>query len=321
MAPAGRSLRISSSCPADEAKTAGGNSPAAGGRGIFHVSGKRHFGLDVKSVTETMNEHIAREKDFHGTPWDSVHEGYFSDPSAAAPLVREILEAAGRSKPDVIVDLGGGTGSLLACVREAGVGTDVSLLDLDDSPEQLGAARAKGFVCIRGSLDSFSRNDVIPGSGVCLFIMRSVLHYFGKDGLRPVLRHIRDQAIPGEYFVHQTASFDRDQDAECLNNLYLMMGTRKWYPTVASLRRCLSESGWNVAEICPAPTLRLAGRDLAQRYHLGQEDIDRIRGLLPRGPGVSEEIFRRTPEGFTASLHYRIYVCKAEGRGRGGRFK
>jgi hypothetical protein len=62
-------------------------------------------------------------------------------------------------------------------------------------------------------------------------MMRSVLHYFGKDGLRPVLRHLRAQAKPGEYFIHQTASFERVRDANCLNNLYAMMRTQKWYPT------------------------------------------------------------------------------------------
>jgi hypothetical protein len=88
-----------------------------------------------------------------------------------------------------------------------------------------------------------------------------------------------------------------------------MMRTQKWYPTVAFLRRALRMEEWKVLEVAPAPPLRLKDTDLAQRYNLDQADIRRIRDRLPRDPGVPEDVFTKTDEGFCAFLHYWIYVC------------
>jgi SAM-dependent methyltransferase len=256
-----------------------------------------------------MNEQINREKGVHGVRWNKVHEGYFVDPAIAAPLVQKIQEIAGKSKPDTIVDLGGGTGALLSHLLAAGVEPGVSLIDLDDSSIQLDVARSAGFSCLLGSVDSFSRQDLGLEDSRALFMMRSVLHYFGKNGLRPVLRHLHAQVQPGEFFVHQTASFSRRDDANCLNNLYQMMRTQKWYPTVDFLCKCLREEGWNVLEVCPALPLRLKSDDLMQRYNLGETDIHRIRDRWSRNSSVQEDVFKLTDNGFWAFLHYWIYVC------------
>ncbi len=257
-----------------------------------------------------MNEQIRREKDVHGARWSSVHDGYFFDPAVAAPLVGKIREIADRARPDMIVDLGGGNGALLSHLRTSGIEPGVSLVDLDASSIQLDAARASGFSCLNGSVDSFSRSDLGIGEGRALFVMRSVLHYFGQDGLRPVLRHLRAQVKPGEFFVHQTASFVRQQDADCLNGLYQMMRTPKWYPTSDSLRESLRAEGWNVLEAVPALPLQLKSDDLMQRYNLDEADIHRIRDRWSRDATLPETVFKVAEnEGFSAFLHYGIYVC------------
>ncbi len=261
-----------------------------------------------------MRAHIAREQEVHGARWERVHDGYFSDPAVAAPLVRSIRQAARASKPDTIVDLGGGTGALLSLLRAAGAAPGASMINLDDSPRQLRAARSRRFSCLRRSVDSFSRRDLGPEAGRCLFVMRSVLHYFGCAGLRRVLRHLRAQARPGEFFVHQTASFRRRRDAEVLNALYRMMRTSKWYPTAAVLRKALRAAGWKVLEVRPAPPLRLNERDMAERYRLSSADVRRIRDRLSRLPRVPRNVFRATPGGFRALLHYHIYVCAPAAR-------
>lgn len=256
-----------------------------------------------------MNKQSEREKKVHGLRWNAVHEGYFSDPFVAAPLVRKVHDIANRSKPDTIVDLGGGTGSMLLHLSASGLEPGVQLVDLDDSCIQLDAAKASGFTCFLGSVDSFHRRDIGPEEARFLFMMRSVLHYFGKDGLRRVLRHLRAQTKPSEFFVHQTASFSRQEDADFLNTLYKMLRTPKWYPTVSFLCECLREEGWEVLEVSPAPPLRLKDDALMKRYSLGRAEIQRIGDLLSRNSSVPGDVFVKTGKGFSAFLHYWLYVC------------
>jgi hypothetical protein len=124
-----------------------------------------------------------------------------------------------------------------------------------------------------------------------------------------VLRHLHAQIKPGEFFVHQTASFSSQQDADCLNDLYRMMRTQKWYPTVDFLCTCLREEGWVVMEISPALPLHLNNDDLMERYNLDQTDICLIRDQLPGNSIVPADVFKKTETGFSAFLHYWIYVC------------
>jgi len=256
-----------------------------------------------------MNEQIKREEGIHGKHWDTVHGGYFSDSDVAAPLIKKVQELAGKSGADIIVDIGGGIGFLLSQLRADGGEGGVSLINLDDSAIQLDVAMETGISCVRGSVDSFLRSDVGPDGGCFLFMMRSVLHYFGEDGLRAVLRHLRDQTKQGEFFVHQTASFRSPQDANCLNELYRMMRTQKWYPTVDFLRECLKTEGWQVIEVLPGLPLPLTDGELMRRYDLDQTDILRISDRLSRNFYVSEDVFQRKDGGFCAFLHYWIYVC------------
>lgn len=258
-----------------------------------------------------MNDQIQREQNVHGRRWNEVHSGYYSDPAAAAPLVRKIIGLAGKTKPDVILDLGGGNAFLLSRIGKAGIAPEVSLVNLDDSSIQLDAAQEAGFPCIRGSVDTFQRQDIGTEDKRFFWIMRSVLHYFGIEGLRPVLRHLRAQARPGEYFVHQTASFKSQEDADCMNALYGMMGTPKWYPAVDFLCECLQKEGWRVLEVLPAQPARLTSDDLMHRYQLDRTDIQRIRGSLSGRSSMPDDVFQKTEDGFRALLHYWIYVCTA----------
>lgn len=290
-------------------------------RNVWNKTGRKNYGSGTFRARECLvhgslgfghsavNDQIQREKDVHGERWNSVHNGYFVDPAVAEPLVRTIREVAGRARPDMIVDLGGGNGALLSQLRASGMTPGISLVDLDASATQLAAARAAGFDCLSGSVDSFSRGDLGIGSGSLLFVMRSVLHYFGQDGLRPVLRHLRAQAKPGELFVHQTASFVRQQDADCLNSLYRMMGSPKWYPTSDFLDDCLSRESWTVQAHVPALPLELKSDDLMQRYNLDEAAIRRIRERWSGDTSVPDTVFKVTEKGFSAFLHYWIYVC------------
>ena len=252
------------------------------------------------------------ERTMHGSPWAQIHGGYFSDPAVAQPLVAVVLKIQTTAQPDVIVDLGGGTGFLLAQIRAGDSRGKPALVDLDCSPAQLQVAREAGISTVCGAVDSFCRADVVPVSAQALFVMRSVLHYAGEAGLAPLLQQIHTQARPGEYWVHQTACFQTDGDAACLNSLYRQMRTGKWYPTTAGLKAQLNHAGWRVRKNIPAPVLPLDSNELARRYNLSHEEIRTMGRNLARDFGTMGPVFRATsPDHFIANLHYQIFVCQS----------
>ena len=258
-----------------------------------------------------MEENLGAEKAVHGTSWAHVHGGYFSDPVVARPLVETVRKIWAMARPDVVVDLGGGTGFLLSQVRKAGIGEGTALVNLDCSPAQLHVAGTTGISSVCGSVDGFRREEVVPAGRPALWLMRSVLHYSGEAGLMPLLRHLRAQAKAGEYWVHQTACFERQEDADALNLLYRRMRTNKWYPAVADLQERLAAAGWRVDSIRPAPVLPLDSVELGRRYGLGEDELRRIEVEMAPEFSGQNEVLRLTPTGFQADLRYRIFVCIA----------
>ena len=255
-------------------------------------------------------DNFGPEQAVHGAPWGQLHGGYFSDPEVARPLVAAVRDVARETGPDRIVDLGGGTGFLLGQLRAAGL-AGVSLAVLDDSAPQLAEAEKNGWACVRGSVDAFRRAEVAPGGRRVLWIMRSVLHYAGAAGLDPLLRHLRAQAEAGEFWVHQTACFERAEDAACLNALYRRMRTAKWYPTTADLQARLAAAGWPAATIRPAPTLDLDSAELGLRYGLDARELAAIRAEMQAEFGPNASAFHLRPDGFRAELRYAVFVCRA----------
>jgi len=251
------------------------------------------------------------EKSIYGNKWNLVHEGYFSDPAVAAPFILAIAGAMSASHPSVVADLGGGTGFIVAILAGREENGGVVFVDVDSSPEQLAQARDPRISCVSCSIPEVSRERLISGEGTLLVCMRSVLHYFGKAGLKPVLRHLRSQMRAGEYLVHQTASFASARDKEILNLLYEGMDTGKWYPTLDELALGLQEEGWEVEAVERAPSLTLTMPELAQRYCVDRNDLASLgRDILGRY-GPVPGTFTPTVEGFTARLSYHIMTCKA----------
>ena len=255
-------------------------------------------------------DELGPEQSIHGSAWGRMHGGYFSDPDVARPLVEAVRGVWAEARPGRIVDLGGGTGFVLAQLRAAKLG-GCGMLVLDDSAPQLAEAEKAGFSCVRGSVDAFRRTDVAPAGMRVLWLMRSVLHYAGEAGLDPLLRHLRAQAEPGEWWVHQTACFEREADAACLNALYRRMRTAKWYPTIAALRKRLAAAGWHVEDVRPAPTLHLEAGELALRYELNEGDRARIRAEMASEFGSRNDVYGTSDAGFRADLRYAIFVCRA----------
>jgi len=258
-----------------------------------------------------MDEQVNREIGIHGREWDSFHEGYFSDANIASTLIDRIIAAVATSHPEVIVDLGGGTGFILSELSQRNISKDIRLVNLDCSDAQIDMARSRGIDSVHGSIDTFKRSDIDEEGRRFLYIMRSALHYYGQNGLIPALRHIRSQSREGELFVHQTASFEHATDAVCLNLVYEKMRTIKWYPTIEHLSRCLMNTGWSISSVYPVKTLPLTSHDLAMRYKLNDNDVRYICEDIMKKFGEADNVFRLCEGGFCAYLHYRIYVCIA----------
>ena len=56
---------------------------------------------------------VEREATSQGDHWRTVHHGYFADEEVSRPLVDAIAAAMVENPPDVVADLGGGTGFVL----------------------------------------------------------------------------------------------------------------------------------------------------------------------------------------------------------------
>ena len=258
-----------------------------------------------------MEDHIGTEKVVHGQQWGALHGGYFSDAAIARPLIEAAKEILVKTPADVVVDLGGGTGFLLNQLASHKIGADVTMVNVDCSEAQLDLIDANSISSVCTSIGKFRRNAIANGQKRYFFLMRSVLHYLGENGVMPLLRHLRDQAREGEFFLHQSASFDNEDEAACLNTLYRHMRTHKWYPTINDLKKRLADSGWRVIATTPAHKLLLASDDLCLRYALNASDLVRISDTMAREFGKMNRVFQITPSGFQANLHYQIYTCIA----------
>jgi len=234
----------------------------------------------------------AHHEHVYGDTWHSVHEGYFSNRNAARPLIAAIRRAIGNAT--TVVDLGGGTGFILSELARSNVPEMFRLINLDASPAQLAVVNHHRIEQLHKSVEEFRRAD-LRARGPVLFVMRSVLHYAGRDGLLPLLRHLRRQMRPGERFVHQTVCFPRRREAEYSNRTYALMKTGKWLPTSRELRHHLSEAGLPATSAGDAPPLPLTVAELARRYRLSDARTARVA-----------EIFT---DWETPALPYKIFVC------------
>lgn len=258
-----------------------------------------------------IDEQINREIGIHGREWNAMHDGYFADAVIARPFIEAIMRHLSGCHADLIVDLGGGTGFILQELIVSGLDAQVMPVNLDGSTTQLDAMKKNGIACINRLISDFTRRDLADESKRIFFIMRSVLHYFGRDGLAPVLRHIRRQARAGEIFIHQTACFENETDAQCINFLYQAMHTPKWYPTVGELKERLSEAHWEVIDEHPAPPLKLSSAELGRRYGLNMPMMESISRKLLDQFGNIDHVFQHGENEFVAHLHYRIFVVRA----------
>lgn len=187
-----------------------------------------------------------------------------------------------------------------------------AMVDVDVSAKQLAEVSMGRLRTLNASALEVRREDLNVGDGRLMLLMRSLLHYFGQDGLDKLLRHLRKQMHPGEAMIHQTACFIDEADSRCANRLYELMRSPKWYPTQGQFREILARGGWGTVEIRPAPPLALESAELAERYQLTRADVEHIRERLSREFPDCPTAFVVKDGGFIAWLHYAIFICRAK---------
>jgi hypothetical protein len=251
------------------------------------------------------------EKKLYGEAWNDVYGGYFSDPGIAGPLVDAILQASAESSASVIADLGGGTGFILSQVASRGqdrpgtrlVCVDQALEQLKDCPPPVDT--------LESSLEALERSTLVPEGDALLLCMRSVLHYFGHEGLCGMLGRLRSVLEEGEYFVHQTICFEEEPDRDMANLVYELMGTGKWYPVTAELTADIEAEGFVLASDGRARTLPVRSDELELRYEVGHQAMEDIRRALDEKCGGRHTVYVPGPDGFALNLDYVVMTCKA----------
>ena len=256
--------------------------------------------------------HTENEKKLYGNTWDTVHGGYFGNPAIALPLVEAVLDAVHFSKPDVLADLGGGTGFVLeegsrrmdASPAPALVCVDTAREQLDCCPEPISALEC--------SLEGLQRGLMVEPGGSLMLCMRSLLHYLGEDKLKPDLGHLRSVLLQGERLVHQTICFWSEREQAVANLLYERMDTGKWYPTVEYLIEALKDEGFRLDDIRPAAPIPLTSGELEERYSIGRDEMTRIGAAMRmQCAGRLSEVYHASRHGFTAYLDYLVMTCTA----------
>lgn len=275
------------------------------------ISGIPAFDNPLRCFAVTEERSIHREDVIHGSRWASLHDGYFSSHEIASQLIDSIEFAIGESHPSVIADLGGGTGFILGEMLRRLDLHGAHLVNMEISEKQIACCTDSRIVTLQKSAAEFIRSDLVADDGPLLLISRSLLHYFGRSGLLPLLRHIRDQLRPGELFVHQSCCFQRQIDACCMNHIYDRMQTGKWFFTAEEMSRSLKMSGLEVCSSTMAPEIHLVPEDLSVRYGLGPEQIESIFKDVALRYGDDQSIITSKDGYFDARLHTSIFICRS----------
>lgn len=255
------------------------------------------------------NQSVLKELSVHGPRFASLFDGYFSNPDVAKPLVDAAERAINITRPDVVADLGGGMGFILAELLKHGL-QGVRLVNVEVSPKQLSACNNDRIVILQASIDKMTRSQLQAEDEKLMLIARSVLHYVGRLGIDPLLRHLHDQMRPGEYFVHQSAAFKSQRDADLMNHLYARMGTGKWFFTVDELMSILENVGFVVHEVIPAPRLGMSSVELGERYGLSPDQSASIEREIEQLFGRNPEVFARSENEFKAFLNASVFTCE-----------
>jgi len=98
------------------------------------------------------------EKQIYGTKWSNIVNGHFSNPDISSPFIKFITKRLIETTPDVVVDIGGGTGFLLSQLIDNGIDDikkNIKLVNIDVSKAQIKAIINKRIIGYEASVTNF----------------------------------------------------------------------------------------------------------------------------------------------------------------------
>jgi len=261
-----------------------------------------------------MNE---EEKNMHGSKWEKTLNGVFFDSNISSPFINFIINAIDKNIPDVIADIGGGTGFLLDQLIKNGIDNikkDIKLINIDVSKAQVADIINKRIIGYQASATNFTRSffDKSDDQKITL-IMRYVLHYFGSKKIKNALTNIRSQMKEGELLIHHTLCTDTEEDGVVINYFFqnfagIYNESHKRIPSFKQIVELLNSSGFITTDIKIAEIELYTQNLLVSRYKITEEDIGKIKEFAKNH---SCRLYRENEKGINLDLPSRFFCCKA----------
>ncbi len=194
-------------------------------------------------------------------------------------------------RPDVLVDIGGGSGSIISQLAERDAWRKVRFMNLDLSYENGNISQGTGPFSSSSHGAEIKREKLVEEGQRLMMINRSPLQTLGMDNQRPFISKMRRLMRPGEAIVMQVSCFDSEEAKDCMNTLQSLMGTGDWYPTRSLVESMMKASGWEVLGWNDSPPMEIRSEDLKGRYGLSYRELASMRDVVTRLDLEGESMF------------------------------
>jgi O-methyltransferase domain/IclR helix-turn-helix domain len=170
-----------------------------------------------------------------------------------APVARDVATACDFRRVTTLVDVGGGTGELLARILQGHPGLRGVLVDQERVLEGAADALARAGVAERCRIEAADIAHAVP-SGGDVYLLKSVLHGLDDDAAGRILRNCeaamnRDARVVLVEFVVPRGN---DPHPSKLMDLLMLIGCHGRERTEDEFRRLLAGAGLELAAVTPA---------------------------------------------------------------------
>jgi SAM-dependent methyltransferase len=183
--------------------------------------------------------------------WGSVFDQMMA--RHTAPVARELATNGALEGVRTLVDVGGGTGELLAQILAARPALTGILVDRDRVLVGAGRRLAEVGVAERCSIVPADIATAVPAGGDA-YLLKSVLHGLDDDAARVVLRNCRAAMDPDGrvLLVEFVLPPGNGQHPAKLMDLLMLIGCHGCERTEDEFRRLLASAGLRLAEVMPS---------------------------------------------------------------------